>query len=393
MLRQAASLLKEVFRAEEATIALTDSNQKTLKVREGKGQDVLGLCLEESSRLATKLITEHRAQILDRNPEDFEYVPIYVEDDDWLKATASQIVAPLAIGNQLIGLIGLERSHPEDRFSFEDLDLLDNMSAQIAAVVRSVQLAGDLAQAREMELVSQWSSMLLHDMKNHLAPLRMIVQNMQLHHDNAQFREEAVKDIGNVADNIEALILRLHQLRERPDLDHRPIDFDALVKECVERLKVKSYSGITLDLDLNSELAVEGDREMLRRVLENLITNAIEAMEQHGTLRLTSKSFKHVQEPRLLFSVSDSGSGMDEKFIRERLFRPFATTKSKGMGIGLYQCRIIVRAHRGDLAVHSVPNEGTTFELSLPGANANLPAPESESTPKDSMAMSQGRQP
>jgi signal transduction histidine kinase len=68
----------------------------------------------------------------------------------------------------------------------------------------------------------------------------------------------------------------------------------------------------------------------------------------------------------VLVSVTDSGCGMSESFIRERLFRPFQSTKKKGLGIGLFQCRAIVQAHGGGIQVTSEPQKGTTFIVSLP---------------------------
>ena len=66
------------------------------------------------------------------------------------------------------------------------------------------------------------------------------------------------------------------------------------------------------------------------------------------------------------FSVSDTGPGMSQRFINERLFRPFATTKRRGVGLGLYTCREVVRANGGSIEVHSREGAGTTFRVVLP---------------------------
>ena len=89
---------------------------------------------------------------------------------------------------------------------------------------------------------------------------------------------------------------------------------------------------------------------------------AFEATPADGVVNLTL----HADGERALIQVMDNGKGMDEIFIREKLFRPFATTKSGGMGIGVYECREYVQELKGDMRVTSVENQGSTFTLSLP---------------------------
>jgi signal transduction histidine kinase len=110
-------------------------------------------------------------------------------------------------------------------------------------------------------------------------------------------------------------------------------------------------------------------------VIENLVTNAVEAMDGRGRLLLrTEEPEDAAGNPRIVFAVSDTGGGMSEEFLRDRLFRPFATTKEKGMGLGLYQCRAVVRAHGGTLTAESRPGAGTTFRLTLPPAGREAAA-------------------
>jgi signal transduction histidine kinase len=107
---------------------------------------------------------------------------------------------------------------------------------------------------------------------------------------------------------------------------------------------------------------VEADR--IEKVFENLIINALEAMgSQSGQLTVAAGS---AEQGKVFFSVSDTGPGMSEEFQRTKLFRAFATTKRRGVGLGLYTCREIVRAHRGEIEVESKRGSGTTFRVVLP---------------------------
>jgi len=110
-------------------------------------------------------------------------------------------------------------------------------------------------------------------------------------------------------------------------------------------------------------LTVSASRERLVNVLEHVIRNAQDATARDGriTVRLSGT------QQRALIEVADTGQGMTAEFVRERLFRPFDSTKgSKGMGIGAYQAREYARALGGDVEVESSPGRGTTFRIILP---------------------------
>jgi signal transduction histidine kinase len=122
---------------------------------------------------------------------------------------------------------------------------------------------------------------------------------------------------------------------------------------------------LRVDLRLETSQTIRGDGAMLRRVLENLITNAIDAMDGRGTLSVSTCDYRVNGRSEVRIAVADTGQGIDGEFIRARLFRPFATTKKKGLGLGLYQSRSIVQAHGGELTASSRPGEGAEFQIAL----------------------------
>jgi signal transduction histidine kinase len=103
--------------------------------------------------------------------------------------------------------------------------------------------------------------------------------------------------------------------------------------------------------------------QRIEEVLENLVLNALEAMREKGTLTIEAG---HTPNGAPEFSVSDTGRGMSRQFIETRLFRPFATTKKTGIGLGLYTCREVIHASGGSIEVESVEDAGTTFRVVLP---------------------------
>ena len=101
-------------------------------------------------------------------------------------------------------------------------------------------------------------------------------------------------------------------------------------------------------------------------MIENLVINAVEAMgSKGGAFSLDAGT---ISADRIYFKVSDEGRGMTEDFIRNRLFRAFSTTKRDGIGLGLYTCREVVKAHGGSVEVESSTPSGTTFHVVLPSA-------------------------
>ncbi len=102
-------------------------------------------------------------------------------------------------------------------------------------------------------------------------------------------------------------------------------------------------------------------------MVTNLVLNARDAVGRDGTIHVRT----HSQGQRVLLSVVDNGCGMSDTFVKQSLFRPFQSTKKKGLGIGLFQCRAIVQAHGGGIHVESEVGKGTTFLVSFPAKDAS----------------------
>jgi len=368
----AGEFLRDVFGADGVTISLRGEGQPGIQPVYGKGSGTGAPALTAGSPLGVLLVAGRKALLLDRTPHDFTYIPVYAENGDWLEATASQILAPLLEQEELTGTIGLERTNGADPFTYEDVALLDSIAAHIGAALRSVRLASDLADTREMELMSQWSSLILHDLKNYLTPLRMAAGNLLEYRDDPEVVATCARDIGAVTERMEKLVHTLSELRRDPTAGMEAVCPNQALLEVLASLKVADRPGVTLQMALEASCAVRANRGMLRRVLENLVTNALEAMPGGGTLEVRTADGPGGDngDGGVTIRVRDTGAGIPEAFLRERLFRPFATTKKKGMGLGLYQCRSISRAHGGELSVESRMGEGTTFQVKLRRAGA-----------------------
>ncbi len=372
VLDRTMSFLHDVFAPDEITLALLEDASSEVRPVRGKGSADRSESLSPESPLYRRLSQERKTILLDRSAHDFTYIAIYAENDRWLDLTASQMIAPLVVVDKLVGTIGLERKDEHDRFTFEDVTLMDSISTHVAAALRSIQLARELAETREIEVMSQWSSMLVHDLKNNLTPLRMAARNIVEYKDNADVIVECASDIDRVAVRMEKLVHTLSQLRENPQLGMEPISANDFIRETLTEMQIAKRTSVAVELRLGANQWICGDRGMLRRVLENLVVNALEAMNGGGRLSIVTRDHKGGEGPRVQIEVEDTGEGISDTFLREGLFRPFATTKRKGLGLGLYQCRAIVRAHDGDLTVNTELGKGSVFRISLPGIAPRL---------------------
>ena len=182
-----------------------------------------------------------------------------------------------------------------------------------------------------------------------------------------EFRADAISSLRIATDKLRAIVARLNEPVQTLSGEYRhalaPTDLCTLVARVLQTTAAAAVLH-QIERRLPAQLVVPVDAERIERVLENLVINALEAMgTKSGQLMIEAGT----QDEHYVFvSIYDSGVGMSAEFISKRLFRPFATTKEKGIGLGLYTCREIVAAHGGRLEVKSEVGVGTCFRVVLP---------------------------
>jgi hypothetical protein len=164
-------------------------------------------------------------------------------------------------------------------------------------------------------------------------------------------------------EKIQNMCSRLSALNRKFELHMCECDLNELVSSTISNLNL----GCALVTDLSPVPMASLDSEQIRNVILNLILNASESVSNGAEVRIATCT----KGDHLFLSVTDQGCGMSRKFIKECLFHPFKTTKERGSGIGLYQCRMIVEAHGGRIEVQSREGCGSTFSVSLPLAGPN----------------------
>lgn len=278
---------------------------------------------------------------------------------DWLAGgDGVWLVLPLMLERSLFGFICLAPSRARLLLNWEVRDVLKIAGRQAASYLAHQASADSLAVARQFESFNRMSTFVVHDLKNLVSQLSLLLVNAERHKSNPAFQEDMLETLAHTLTKMKTLLLKLRrdELPERPEpLPLAPL-LAQLVRDCAQlepRPELEPGGG---------DLVVLANRQRLERVIGHLIQNAVEATPRNGrvALRLLRSGAAAVIE------LSDTGHGMSEQFIRERLFQPFESTKSAGMGIGVFESREYAREIGGRLEVSSAPSRGTTFRLVLP---------------------------
>jgi len=272
------------------------------------------------------------------------------------------LVVPLDRQGYLQGFVVLRKPAGLRSLNFEDHDILKTAGRQVAAVLAQALVQEKLAETRQFEALNRLTAFLMHDLKNIVAQQELVVANAQRFKHRADFIDDAFMTIRGGTERIKKVLEQLASAsRTKPAVGR--VDVSKVLMEvrsqCADRVPIPN-------IEMQDEAAwVHMNRDEVASVLLHLVRNAQDATPKDGriTISLSRGPNGHV------ITVTDTGCGMDEAFVRSRLFRPFDTTKgAEGMGIGAYQARDIVRLAGGELDVASELGAGTTFTVRLPAA-------------------------
>ena len=285
----------------------------------------------------------------------------------WLRdMTTAWLVVPLILHERLSGFVVLARSEisPVKRhFNWEDCDLLKTAGRQAASHLAQLEAAQALTEARQFEAFNRLSAYVVHDLKNLVAQLSLVVSNSAKHKHNPLFMDDVISTVDNSVARMNRL---LNQLRRDVAVAAQSscVDLAQLLKEIVQGDR-SGCSPPALEIE-KRQLFVNANRDRLAAVIGHVIQNARDATPPDGRITVRMRA----EEKFALVEVEDTGCGMDATFIRDSLFRPFKTTKgSSGMGIGTYETREFLRSLGGDVDVVSRPGHGSIFRLHLPSSD------------------------
>jgi putative PEP-CTERM system histidine kinase len=291
-----------------------------------------------------------------RDPSRYEDValePWFEEGEDWW------LIVPLVLGSRLFGFILLLEPRVVPKLNFEDHDLLRTVGRHVATHINQAESDRRLAESSQFGTYNRLSAFLMHDLSNLIAQQSLVVKNAERFRQNPKFVDDAIDTIAHSVSRMKRLMEQLSNRSNPPE--NQRTDLREVLSNAVKRSEPRLPAPVFHAEE--REIPVKADPERLTTVFEHLIRNAQEATARDGRIAIDAGILDGVAR----VSISDSGCGMTPEFMRERLFRPFDSTKgSQSMGIGAYQAREYVRMLGGHLTVTSEVGSGTTFELRLP---------------------------
>ncbi len=289
-------------------------------------------------------------------PEKYEDLKL----PPWLnEISKAGMVVPLVLHEQLLGFVVLAQSHGRIAVNWEVTDLLKTAGCQAASYLAQLEAAKALLVARQFESFNRMSAFVVHDLKNLVSQLSLLVSNVHKHKNNPAFIDDMIETVENSVEKMQRLLTQLRSGSPAPG-GQTLIDLESMLRRLVA---AKENSAPPPQLEVRSPgLTLRADRERLERTIGHIVQNAIEATPPQGSVKVTLDE----AGGQAIIEVADSGHGMSKDFIRETLFRPFETTKTSGMGIGAYETKQYVNELGGHIEVDSEVGRGSRFRIFLP---------------------------
>ncbi|GGE72317.1 histidine kinase [Streptosporangium jomthongense] len=239
------------------------------------------------------------------------------------------LVIPLYLGNQLYGIAMIGRPYARVDLNWENFDLIKVVARQTCNLLAQADAQNRLSRAMQFEAVSKASAFMVHDLKTVIAQLSLLVNNAQKHRNNPAFIEDMIKTTEHAVSKMTNLVEHIRKPAEETDNDSKVLDLTRLVSSLLghysRQLPLPRLEGNP------PPIMVKADSEQLRSVLGHLIQNAQDATPPNGEITLSLK----IAKGNVVLFIQDTGSGMNEDFISNQLFKPFESTKGlTGMGIG-----------------------------------------------------------
>jgi signal transduction histidine kinase len=221
------------------------------------------------------------------------------------------------------------------------------------------------AKASHISLERTVDSVIVHDLKNLAFRLSALLQNMESNYDNPVFKTSMMEILGDTIGKMDTIVKRFRDHQQQVIIKLR-INLNDVLTGILNSLPPKSIRQIKIYSHFPDVPLIWGDAFYLREAFLNLVENAIDAMPEGGTLTLRTWRADTRRKSRIGVEISDTGIGITQEYLENKLFKPFVTTKDQGMGLGLFTSQQIFALHHGRLEVESAPHEGTTFRILFP---------------------------
>lgn len=295
------------------------------------------------------------------NLEEYRCYPARYGDleiPEWLSDQPNAwLIIPLT-GNEMQGFVILASSRTPINVNWEVNDLLRAAGCQAASFLARMQATEALLEVRKFDAFNKMSAFVVHDLKNIVTQLSLMLKNAERHSDNPEFQQDMLMTVDHAVERMRQLMMQLREGATPPGGI-----CGVNLADVIHRIqKDKMNQGRSIEVNVQDRLVARGHEERLERVIGHLVQNAIDASRQGGRVWASLER----RNNKAAIEVGDNGHGMTQEFIRDSLFKPFQSTKDAGMGIGAYESAQYVRELGGEVQVDSEPGKGTRITITLP---------------------------
>lgn len=319
------------------------------------GQDEL----HELQKLLTgehvKLFKKSRAPLLQKKSAQTHKTRL----TDWVRA-----VARLGPADEVHGFIALGEKDLHTPYTEEDDDFLATIADQATLTLENLLLEERVMETRQVESFNRFASFVVHDLKNAVGMLSLTAENAKDNIGNIEFQNDAIETIYRSVDKMKGLISLLNTFKEPASISKMDTEVSTMIAEVVDSLgHIADSKNVSLRFESHDAIRAHVDRSAIKRVVENLVLNALDAVPTGGTVTVEAES---VDAQWLNINIRDTGPDFDPDYLKEHLFYPFRSTKTGGLGIGLVLCKSLVEAHGGTLSIEPNGDCGALVAIHLP---------------------------
>ncbi len=268
------------------------------------------------------------------------------------------IICPMIFRRQLSGLLILRM---ESRARIP-LELIYVLARNLSMIITIARMSKELFEAKQFEQFNKMVSFIVHDMKNALSSIFLLLDNWQKNKNNPEFIDDAYLTLTSVVKKMEQMLLRLRIYRNSENISDIAVencDLYKVIELALKNTNLKNKVELDIQVDLSPSIKIKFNCSWLEKIFENLLINAADAIETEGRVDIWLEE----DEGWYKVYVRDTGCGMSQEFIERDLFRPFVSTKKTGLGIGMYEVKNIMEQFGGRIEVISQPEQGTEVVL------------------------------
>tara|TARA_R110000824_G_scaffold6103_4_gene28092 strand:+ start:5424 stop:7520 length:2097 start_codon:yes stop_codon:yes gene_type:complete len=353
----------------KAIADITDSPAGILLMPDDSGQLVLQSRWNWSSiEVPGRACTTRTVAFFEDTSHIVEFDTLRADQDDKCDAAAipewmtreerAWVAVPLVHFDRLAGLMLLARPRINRKLDWEDLDMLRVVGRQVASYLAEARSQESLSEAQRFDEFNRRMAFVMHDIKNLVSQLSLLARNAKRHADNPDFQADMIETLQDSAVKMNGLLERLSQHNTSNPEEPKPVRVRDLVQSIIEKKRLLHNMEST-QID---DLTVLADPARVDQILGHLIQNAIDASAEDQPIIVNARR----RDLSVAIEVRDQGTGMSNEFVRSQLFKPFASSKAGGFGIGAYEARELARAMKGRLEVESTEGSGSRFTLILP---------------------------